>query len=145
MKKYSEYIKEYANFNNTQINPYLQRDIYDIRPVSDKQSVTSDKDIIFVEFKYKNETIKYDIKYDEIDKGTSDNIHWHIKKKHNNVTFDIHAQKSETGRYNVTIIRMVVDVYDNNKKIETITPKCCIKTTTDGISNKDINIDVHNI
>lgn len=135
MKRYTEYIQE---FNHSQINPYLQRDIADIRPPMDKQAITSKEDVIHVEFIYNDKTYKYDIKYNDLDFGTSDNIHWHVVKVEDNVTFDIHAQKSGTGRYNATIINMVVDIKKNDKKIDEITPHCCIHSYDE--THKPINI-----
>lgn len=140
MKKFTEYIQE---FNHSQINPYLQRDIADIREPSDKQSITSKNDIIHVEFVYNDKTYKYDIKYNELDFGTSENIHWHVKKVEGSVTFDIHAQKSGTGRYNATIINIVVDVIKGDKKKDEITPHCHIYSYDE--DGKMIYIDKHNV
>lgn len=140
MKRYTQYISE---LNHSQINPYLQRDIADIRPPMDKQAITSKEDVIHVEFIYNDKTYKYDIKYNDLDFGTSENIHWHVVKVEDNVTFDIHAQKSGTGRYNATIINMVVDVKKNDKKVDEITPHCSICSYDE--THKPINIDIHNI
>ena len=96
------------------------RDLTDVRPPVDKQSITSKNDIIHVEFEYKDKIYKYDIKYNDLDFGTSENIHWHVVKVEKGVTFDIHAQKSGTGKYNATIINMIVDVKKKDKKLEEV-------------------------
>ena len=140
MKRYSEYISELLH---SQIDPNMCRDVADIRPPVDKQSITSSNDIIHVEFEYNNKLYKYDIKYNELEFGTSENIHWHVYKKEDGVMFNIHAQKSDTGRYNATIINMCVDVVKNDKKIDEITPHCCIHSYDE--TQNIINIDVHNI
>ena len=140
MKRYTEYISELLH---SQIEPNMCRDVADIRPPVDKQSITSKNDIIHVEFEYNGKIYKYDIKYNDLDFGTSENIHWHVIKVENNVTFDIHAQKSGTGRYNATIINMVVDVKKNDKKIDEITPHCQIYSYDE--TQNPINIDIHNI
>ena len=139
MKRYTQYISE---LSHSQINPYLQRDITDLREPYDKQSITSDKDVIHVEFEYKDKVYKYDINYNEIEFGTSENIHWHVYKKEDGVMFDIHAQKPGTGRYNATIINMIVDVVKNDKKEDEITPHCYIISNNG--DNKVLNIDVRN-
>lgn len=140
MKRYTQYINELLH---SQIDPNMCRDIADVRPPVDKQSITSKNDIIHVEFIYKDKTYKYDIKYNELDFGTSENIHWHVKKSEGPVTFDIHAQKPGTGRYNATIINMKVDVYIDDKKKDEIEPHCCIHSYDE--DQNPINIDVHNI
>lgn len=119
------------------------RDLVDVRPPVDKQSITSKNDIIHVEFEYNDKIYKYDIKYNELDFGTSENIHWHVVKVEKGVTFDIHSQKPNTGRYNATIINMMVDVKKNGKKIGEITPHCQIYSYDE--NNDTLNIDVHNI
>lgn len=140
MKKLSLYISELLH---SQIDPNMCRDIADVRPPVDKQSITSKNDIIHVEFEYEDKIYKYDIKYNELDFGTSENIHWHVVKVEDNIKFDIHAQKSGTGRYNATIINMIVDVKDNDKKVDEITPHCEIHSYSDNIGTP--NIDIHNI
>ena len=42
------------------------RDLVDVRPPVDKQSITSKNDIIHVEFEYNDKIYKYDIKYNEL-------------------------------------------------------------------------------
>jgi len=140
MKNFTQYIQEY---HLSQINPYLQRDVPDMREPLDKQSITSSNDIIHVEFIYNDKTYKYNIKYKELDFGTSENIHWHVTKSEGLIKFDIHAQKSDTGRYNATIINMKVDVLKDNKKIKEIIPNCCIHSYEE--NNNLLNIDVRNI
>lgn len=140
MKSLKQYINELLH---SQIDPNMRRDIADVRPPIDKQSITSKNDIIHVEFKYNTKTYKYDIKYNELEFGTSDNIHWHVIKKENGLSFDIHAQKSGTGRYNATIINMIIDVKKNDKKVDEITPHCQIYSYDE--DNNPLNIDIHNI
>lgn len=142
MRSLQQYIYDALH---TQINPDLCRDILDIRPPKDKQSITSSNDIIHVEFYYKDSLHKYDIRYDEIEFGTSENTYWFVDKIEDNIRFHIKAQKSGTGRYNCTIIDMTINVYDikSNKELDTVEPKCYIKSYDE---NSDVlNIDVHNI
>ena len=140
MKRLTEYISELLH---SQIDPNMCRDLADVRPPVDKQSITSKNDIIHVEFEYKDKIYKYDIKYNDLDFGTSENIHWHVVKVEKGVTFDIHAQKSGTGKYNATIINMIVDVKKKDKKIDEITPHCQIYSYDE--NNNPLNIDIHNI
>ncbi len=140
MKSLKQYINELLH---SQIDPNMCRDIADVRPPVDKQSITSKNDIIHVEFKYNDKIYKYDIKYNELEFGTSENIHWHVIKKENGLSFDIHAQKSGTGRYNATIINMIIDVKKNDKKVDEITPHCQIYSYDE--NNNPLNIDIHNI
>ena len=139
MKRFTQYIQEL----HSQINPYLQRDVPDICPPYDQQSVMTDNDTVNVDFIYNDKKYSYSIKYNELKFGTSENIHWHVKKHDGDLTFDIHAQKSGTGRYNATIINMMVDVIKNDKKIDEITPHCSI--LYGGDRNKILNIDIRNI
>lgn len=139
MKRYTQYISE---LNHTQINPYLNRDNIDVRDPKDKQAITSKNDLIHVEFEYEDHKYSYDIRQNELDMGTSDNIHWHITKvedKHG-VTFNIHAQKSGTGRFNATILNMKVDVIKKDKKVDEIIPNCHIISYAETHAGVDVNI-----
>ena len=63
MKRLTEYISELLH---SQIDPNMCRDLADVRPPVDKQSITSKNDIIHVEFEYKDKIYKYDIKYNDL-------------------------------------------------------------------------------
>ena len=96
MKRLTEYISELLH---SQIDPNMCRDLADVRPPVDKQSITSKNDIIHVEFEYKDKIYKYDIKYNDLDFGTSENIHWHTRQRAGHLLRNLAVQQVSRRRY----------------------------------------------
>lgn len=116
---------------------------------NDKQCISSDNDMIHVEFEYYGDKIKHNVKFKDITKY-DDNTRWEAtikSKKHINIKYKITGQTTGTGKYGISIIDMKVFVVINKQEQETsIVPRCAIMSDNRNAEtfNKDY-IDGNNL
>lgn len=128
-----DYIKE--DSVNYQIQPNGNHDQL-ISTYSDVTSLTSEDDVMNITFEYHGEKVTKHIKAKDITHSSKDDIYWHYSfksKKHMNIRYEVSGQWTGTGRFGYSTICMKVDIYINNVKDQTLTPKCSIDVNRDTI------------